>query len=335
MKAAFITAPGPAAELQIGDVADPPSCGPQDVQIAVTVSTVNPIDTYIRGGLVSAELPSPWIPGCDFAGHVLETGSEVTGIRAGDRVWGSNQSLAGRQGTLAERITVDQQWVYPTPDGVTDESAAAGSLTGITAHLGLYLHGALLEGETVFVNGGTGGVGSAVVQLAKHSGANVICTVGNDDKAAIAADLGASHVLNYRDDDFSDRLQQIAGECGGIDLWYETLRTPEPEGMIPLMAKRGRMIVMAGRDARPLLPIGPLYVNDLRVIGFAMFNASPEEQQTSAREINTAAAEGSYSPVVGRRFTLDQAAEAHQLQEDNTIHGAGTLTGKIIVSINS
>lgn len=334
MKAAFVTAPGPASEIQIGDVADPSPCDARDVTIAVSVSAVNPIDTYIRGGLVGAELPSPWIPGCDFSGRIVDTGSDVSDFSVGDRVWGSNQSLAGRQGTLAERITVDQQWVYPTPDHVSDEAAAAGALTGITAHLGLHLHGGLQAGETVFVNGGTGGVGSAVVRLAKRAGAVVICTAGDDQKVALAQQAGADHVFNYHEGTFQDSLKQIAEQCGGIDLWYETLRTPLPEAVIPLMAKRGRMIVMAGRDAQPILPVGPLYVNDLRIIGFAMFNASPKEQRLAALDINAAGAAGGYEPIVGQSFTLEQAAAAHQLQEDNTIHGAGTLTGKIVVRIS-
>lgn len=334
MKAAFVTGHCRASEIQVGELPDPDTCGPNDVLVEIAVATVNPIDTYIRSGAVGAELSGPWIPGCDFAGRVVSTGSDVSLFSVGDRVWGSNQSMGGRQGTLAERIVVDEQWVYSTPEGVSDEAAVAGSLTGITAHLGLHLHAGLQSGETVFVNGGTGGVGSAVVQLAKQSGAVVICTVGDDRKAAQAKDLGADHVVVYRADDASAQLKALAEHAGGIDVWYETLRSPEPETTIPLMAKRGRMIVMAGRDARPVLPVGPLYVNDLRLIGFAMFNASPDEQRQSADDINAAAAAGQYCPLVGQRFALDQAADAHQLQEDNTIHGAGTLTGKILVEIS-
>lgn len=333
MKAAFVRSHCAPDGIQIGDIPAPPPCGPDELLVSVTVAAVNPIDTYIRSGAVGGELPTPWIPGCDFAGRVDQVGANVSSFDVGDRVWGSNQSMAGRQGTLAEELVVDQQWVYPTPDGVSDEAAAAGALTGITAHLGLNLHAQVQPDDTVFVNGGTGGVGSAVVQLAKDMGAAVITTVGDDQKAATAKTLGADHVLNYRDEDHHKKLHAAAQECGGINVWYETLRTPEPESVIPLMAKRGRIIVMAGRDARPILPVGPLYVNDLHVIGFAMFNASPAEQRKSADSINAAAADGHYCPIIGQRFGLNEASEAHQLQEDNTIHGAGTLTGKIVVQI--
>jgi NADPH2:quinone reductase len=257
----------------------------------------------------------------------------VTAFKVGDRVWGSNQSLVGRQGTLAELLAVHQQWFYPTPDCISDEAAAAGALTGITAHLGLHLHAQLKSEETVFVNGGTGGVGSAVVQLVRRAGARVITTVGDEQKATAAKELGAEHVINYRAGDLHTSIERAAEECGGIDVWFETLRTPEPERVIPLMSKRGRIVVMAGRNARPVLPVGPLYVADLRILGFAMFNASPEEQRQSADAINSAGIVSQFQPIIGRRFALNESADAHQLQEDNTLHGAGTLTGKIVVQI--
>ncbi len=334
MKAAIVSSHGPAESLNVCDVPDPGAPSSGELLIEVTTSAVNPIDTYIRSGAVGGSIQGSWIPGCDFAGIVLAVGDGVTDFAAGHRVWGSNQSLAGRHGTLAQQINVDQQWVYPIPDGVADEAAAAGALTGITAHLGLHLHGQLKDGETVFVNGGTGGVGSAVVQLAKVAGATVIATVGSNEKKEVAKRLGADGVINYRETHVAEAIQQATADTGGIDVWFETLRTPEPENAIPLMAKRGRMIVMAGRDARPVLPVGPLYVNDLRVLGFAMFNASAAEQREAAEAINTLATAGTYQPLVGARFSLSDAAKAHQLQEDNTIGGAGTLMGKIVVNIN-
>ena len=92
---------------------------------------------------------------------------------------------------------------------------------------------------------------------------------------------------------------------------------------------------MAGRDACPILPIGPFYVNDLRLFGFAMFNASADEQRAAAAEINQAMEVNTFHPLIGRQFPLEEAGAAHQLQEDNTLHGAGTLTGKIIVAVSN
>ena len=98
------------------------------------------------------------------------------------------------------------------------------------------------------------------------------------------------------------------------------------------MKKRGRMILMAGRQAQPQFPLGQFYTNDLKLIGFAMFNASPEEQRHCAEDMNDWFTKGEWKPLIGARFPLSQAAEAHRMQEANTLNQSGTLTGKIIVA---
>lgn len=329
MKAAVIHAPGPAACLSIEHM-ELPVFGDHQVLVKVQASAVNPIDTYIRSGFVAVDLPDPWIPGCDFAGVVQKCGAAVKKFQIGDHVWGSNQGLFGNQGTLAEYAAVAEQWLYDRPNGVSAETCAAASLTGITAHLGLFRHANLQSEETVFVNGGTGGVGSMVVQLAKSVGAKVITTAGSDEKCQLASELGADVVINYRTQDVAAAIES---EGGNINVWFETLRNPDPASTIPLMAKRGRYVVMAGREAKPEFPIGPFYVKDLRMLGFAMFNASADEQRECANDINRLLATGQLKPTIGATFSLDQAANAHQLQEDATLDSSATLTGKIVVKM--
>src|SRR5207248_7013 len=123
------------------------------VLVRVKAVAVNPIDTYIRAGAVAMNLPKPFILGCDLAGVVEALGPSVSLFKPGDRVWGSNQGLLGRQGTFAEYAAVSESWLYPTPPNVTDETAAAVALVGITAHLGLFRGADLRREETVFVNG--------------------------------------------------------------------------------------------------------------------------------------------------------------------------------------
>ena len=332
MKAAFISQQGSPEVFQIGELPTPDP-GPGQVLVKITHSAINPIDTYIRSGNIPLPIEFPYVPGCDFAGTVESVGENVTEISVGDRVWGSNQSLFGRQGTLAEYIAIDQDWVYPIPGEMTDEQAAAGALTGITAHLGLFLHGSLQPGETVFVNGGTGGVGSMVVQFAKAVGARVVTTAGTDEKRQLAKDLGADLVLDYRAADLDDQIQKFTEPDGGIDLWWETQREPTLARAIPMMKKRGRIILMAGRDAQPEFPLGPFYVNDLRMVGFAMFNASTGEQRQCADDMNARFEDGKWKPLVGKTFAIDQAAAAHQLQEECTLGSGESLIGKIVVKI--
>lgn len=331
MKAAFIRQVGAPSVIEYGDLPTPEP-GPTEVLVKVGAVSVNPIDTYIRAGIVAMATKFPYVIGCDLAGVVEQCGSQVKRFRPGDRVWGSNQSLFGRQGTFAEYAAVDEQWLYATPQGQSDASAAAGALVGITAHLGLHLHAGLKSGEVVFVNGGAGGVGSAVIQLAKAGGAKVITTAGRAETLQKCRELGADLVLDYHEAQIDDRIREFAQANHGVQVWFETQREPTLDRTVGLMAPRGRIILMAGRAARPEFPVGPFYVKDLRMLGFAMFNATAEEQRTAGEGLNELARVGKWKPQIGLQLPLSEAAQAHQLQEENTLQKSGTLAGKIVLT---
>ncbi|PAW72854.1 MAG: quinone oxidoreductase [Pedosphaera sp. Tous-C6FEB] len=275
-------------------------------------------------------LPSPFVIGCDLAGVVEAVGAEVKRFQPGDRVWGSNQGLFGRQGTFAEFAGVEERWLYPTPANVRDEEAAAVALVGITAHLGLFAKARLQAGETVFVNGGAGGVGSMVVQLAKAAGARVIATAGSDDRVAKALALGADRAVNYRTHDVAAAVKEFAP--AGVNVFWETQREPDFDRAVPLLAPRGRFVLMAGREARPVFPVGPFYVKDCSLHGFAMFNATPEEQRACADDLNRWLAASQVRANIDRVMPLAEAATAHRLQEENTLHKSGALAGKIVLT---
>lgn len=330
MLAAFLEATGAPDVIRYGELPTPDP-KPNEVRVRVAAASVNPIDTYIRSGLVAvANLPRPFVPGADFAGTVDAVGDGVTRFKPGDRVWGSNQGLLGRQGTFAEFCCPHQEFVYPLPDEVPEQTAAALALVGITAHLGLFWRANLKEGETVFVNGGTGGVGLSVVQMAKAAGATVITTVGSEEKAILAAKHGADHVFNYKTDDVPAKVKGVT-DGKGVDVWYETLPPADLDRTFDLMAPWGRVIVMAGRAARPQFPNGPFYVKGLSLVGFAMFNAPPAVQAASAEKMNWWMADGKLKPLIGKVFKFSEAAAAHKLQEENTGGKAGTLAGKIVL----
>jgi NADPH:quinone reductase len=329
MKAAFLEATGAPDVIRFGDL-PPPAPQPGEVLVRVKAAALSPIDAYIRAGVVQMPLPKPFITGSDVAGSVEATGAGVKRFKAGDRVWGSNQGLLGRQGSCAEYVCASEDWFYPTPGGVDDMQAAAAALVGITAHLGLFGCARLQAGEIVFVNGGTGGVGSMVVQMARAIGARAIATVGSPEKAQLCRGWGTDLVLNYKTDDVAARIQEFTGGKG-VNVWYETQREPDFVKTIPLLARRGRMIVMAGRTALPTFPVGPFYVKDLSLFGFAMFNATPTEQRACADDINRWQAEKKLHVMIGKTFPLAETAAAHRFLEENTLHKAGTLTGKVVV----
>lgn len=328
MLAAYIEQTGPPEVIQYGELPQP-QVGPGQALVKIGAVAVNPIDTYIRNGANYWPLPKQFIIGSDFAGEVVQIGADVKDVKVGDRVWGSNQGLMGRQGCFAEFAAVDANLIYPTPKEVTDEAAAASALVGITAHLGLFQRAQLKAGETIFVNGGSGGVGSVVVQMAKATGAKVIATAGSPEKVAAVKGLGADLVLNYKTDDIAAAVQAFSP--GGVNVYWETVREPEFEKLVPLLAERGRIILMAGRDAKPTFPVGPFYVKGCSLLGFVMFKATPAEQRICAGDINRWLANGLLKAHIGKVLPLSKAAEAHRLQEENTLRKSNTLCGKIVL----
>jgi NADPH2:quinone reductase len=224
---------------------------------------------------------------------------------------------------------VDECWLYPTPPDVDDHTAAACSLVGITAHLGLFRAARIQAGETIFVHGGTGGVGAMVVQMAKLAGARVITTGGSDAKVALCRELGADEAVNYKTQDVAAAVAAFAPQ--GVHVFWETLREPDFDRIVSLLAERGRIVLMAGREARPPFPVGPFYVKQCSLHGVVMFKGTPEELQAAAEDMNGWMAQGRLQAQISRVLPLAETAAAHRLQEDNTLHKAGTLAGKIVL----
>lgn len=330
MKAAFITETGPAEAIQVGQLPDPVP-GEGQVRVRIHVAAINPIDTYVRAGVIAMDLPAPFVPGCDGAGVVEAVGDGVKRFAPGDRVWTTNQGLLGRQGTLAELAVIDEKWVFPVPDGVSMQDAAACGLVGVTAHLGLFREAQLSPGESILVVGGSGGVGSMVVQMAAAAGARVITTAGNEEKAALCRQLGAEEVILYHQRSIRDAT--LAWNSDGVSVLWETRREPDFRLAVDVLAERGRMVLMAGRDATPEFPVGPFYVKECSVHGFVMFKATPIEMRTAAEDLNKWLAAGKVKANIGARFPLDQAAAAHQLQEAATLSDSQKLIGKVIVDV--
>jgi NADPH2:quinone reductase len=337
MKAAFIRQTGPADVIEVGSLPDPLP-GPDEALVRVSACAVNPIDTAVRSGAVAMPLPVPFVVGCDLAGTVVAVGPRVATLAPGDRVWGSNQGLLGRQGTFAEQASVDARWLYKTPAGVDDVTAAAAALVGITAHLGLVHRARLQPGETIFVNGGAGGVGGMVVQIAKRLGGRVIAAGSTAKKRATIAGLGADVVIERGGADAASgnlarRVRSHAPD--GVDIWWELAREPDLDAAIEGLAEGGRLVLMAGRAGRPPFPVGPFYVKGCSAHGFVMFKEPWQRQAAAAIDLNRWLAAGTVRPLIDRILPLESTADAHRLQEAGTAGlpgGSGlAVVGKIVV----
>ena len=150
MRAAYIESTGPIENIKVGDLPKPEP-KPGQVLLAVKAAALNPIDLYLRSGFIAMPMAFPYVISCDFAGIVEANGPGASRFKPGDRVWGSNQGMLGRQGVASEFAAIDEGWLYPTPTNYNDHEAAGLALTGITAHLGLIRCAKLAAGETVYV----------------------------------------------------------------------------------------------------------------------------------------------------------------------------------------
>jgi len=323
MKAAYIEHTGPADVIRYGDLPEP-TVGASDVLVKVSTVCVDPIDTYIRAGALPMELPSPFIVGRDMAGTVERIGSAVTRFKPGDRVWCNNQGYHGRQGTFAEFCSIEEKYLYPLPAGVNEQDLVAFVHSGLTACIGLQ-EARLQPGEIVFINGGAGNVGSAVLQLAKARGARAIVTAGNDAGIAWCRSLGADLAINYKTGHVARAINAFADD--GINVYWDTSGKPDFDEAVSLLAFRGRIVVMAGLMARPAFPLGPFYVKRLSMHGFAITYASDEELQASADEINRWAEQGKLKARIDRVMPLAETAAAHRLVDEKA-----PLAGKIVLT---
>lgn len=311
MTAAFVRQLGGEDNINIGPL-PVPNCAPQQVLIKVAALAVNHVDTFVRSGAYVTPLPMPFIVGRDCVGQVVQVGEGVSEFALGDRVWCNSLGYDGRQGCFAEYALAPQERVYALPDTVTDFVAAVSLLhPSATAYLGLFREAGLQAGDTVFVGGAGGGVGSATVQLAHAAGARVIASTSARDRDWVAA-CGADKILDYHDADLWQQIAQAAPQ--GIDVFWDNSGQHHFKQTLGLLAQGGRIIVTAGLNALAELPIGDLYTKDASVHGFAISNASVADLAAAAKAVNRALAKDLLQTRIAYRLPLAETAQAHRLQ---------------------
>jgi NADPH:quinone reductase-like Zn-dependent oxidoreductase len=317
MRAAYITQLGSPDVIRHGEL-PPPVPGPHDVLVDVEVSAVNHVDTFVRSGAWRTPLEFPFVIGRDLVGTVAAAGPGATGYRPGDRVWCNSLGHDGRQGAAAEQAVVPVDRLYRLPDGVDAVDAVALAHPAATAHLALFTHGRLRAGDTVAVLGAGGNVGGAAVVMAARAGARVIAVASARDEPYVRS-LGADHVVDYRSPDVAGQIRAAAPH--GVDVHVDTSGRNDLETAVDLLASRGRVVVLAGLRTRPVLPVGPLYLMDRSVRGFAISHADTAQLADAARGISGLLAAGRLRPRATEVLPLSEAAGAHRRLDEGKVNG--------------
>jgi NADPH2:quinone reductase len=297
------------------------SPGPGQVALRQTAIGLNFIDTYQRSGLYPVQLP--FVAGNEGAGVITALGEGVSGFSVGDRV-----AYQGQVGAYAaERLAPADRMVH-IPAGISDQTAAATMLKGLTAYYLLFKTWPVARGETILWHAAAGGTGLIATQWAKALGATVIGTAGSDDKVALAKAHGCDHVINYRTEDFAARVRELTGGRG-VDVVYDGVGKATFEKSLDCLRPRGLLAsfgnasgVVSIPDVTLLARKGSLYVT--RPTG-AHYMGTRAELVEGAASLFEAVASGAIKVEIGRTFALADAAEAHRALENRETTGSVIL----------
>lgn len=295
---------GEPSVMQLEDVPDPrPSEG--QVLIRAHAIGVNPVDTYIRGGIYGKR-DMPYTPGMDAAGVVEAVGGGVTKYKTGDRVY----VFGSLTGTYAALVLCKESQVYPLPDRISFEQGSALGVPYATAYRAMFMRGRAVAGETILVHGASGGVGIAAVQLGRAFGLTVIGTGGTERGLDLVADQGAHHVLDHGAADYLQRLMTLtAGH--GVDLILEMLANVNLGKDLTILASQGRVVVIGSRGKTEIDPRETMR-RDADIRGMTLMNATEQELRSIHAALLAGLENGSLRPVIGKSLPLSAAAQSHE-----------------------
>jgi NADPH2:quinone reductase len=301
------------------DVADP-AVG--ELQIRHTAIGVNFHDTYVRSGLYDT-LKLPGIPGLEAAAVVEKVGAGVRGLGVGDRI----AYIDASYGAYSERRLLPASLALRLPDSISDEAAASLTIKGFTACMLLRKVHAVRAGETLLIHAAAGGVGQPLVRWAKHLGATVIATVGSEEKAAIARECGADHVILYRKENFVDRVAQITGGKG-VEVVYDSVGADTFAGSLNCLDYLGTLVNFGQSSGSvPPFAVSRLAAKSNTIVRPMLFHyiRGRAALEAVAQESFEAMSQDIIRPQIGLRLPLSRAAEAHVRLE------ARATTGQIVL----
>lgn len=312
---------GAASVLKLVDVSLP-APGDGQVHLRQTAIGLNFIDIYQRTGLYP--MPLPGNIGMEAAGVVLAVGAGVSGIAKGDRV----AYCGGAPGAYAAERIVPAKHLVKLPEGVSEETAAALMLKGMTAFFLLHQTYAVQPGQRLLVHAAAGGVGSVLIPWAKHLGAWVVGTAGGPDKCALAKSLGCDEVIDYRSEDFVAAVKRFTGG-EGVDVVYDSVGRDTLLKSLDCLKRRGYCVAYGNASGPPeaiepnlIGAKGSLFLTRPRLFDYI---ATRSELETVARGLFQAMQAGVVRADIRQRYPLREVRRAHEELESRRTTGMSVL----------
>ncbi|WP_137287033.1 quinone oxidoreductase family protein [Halorussus salinisoli] len=321
MRTVQVTEFGDSGVLDVTD-AEKPDPGPGEVRIEVEAAGVNFADVMQRQGNYVGGPEPTYVPGMEVAGTVDAAGEGV------EREEGSRVVAMTGRGGYAEYALADADSLFEVPEAMSFAEAAGFPVQFLTAHAVLHEWGGLEAGERVLIHAAAGGVGTAAVQLASAAGAEVFGTASTDEKLELAERLGCDHPINYVEEDFREVVAEETDE-EGVDLVLDGVGGETFARSLDVLSHFGRVVAYGAASGEPgEVDTTRLLFENKSVIGFHLGNSlqrNPQRILQSVPELQQMLADGDLEVVVGQRFDLEDAADAHAAIENRETVGKVVL----------
>lgn len=344
MKAAIFRNHGPIENLEIAEM-EKPKIGDDEILLKVETAALNRLDIWVRNGSPALTIPLPHIGGSDFAGIITEIGSKITLFRVGDRVVANagisckkcdnclrdehslcqSFKLLGEHewGGLAQFVKVPETNIVKIPEHISFDTAAAASLTSLTAYRMIISQARIRSTDNILVIGAGGGIGTISVQIAKQFGNKVIALTSSKEKAEKLIELGADHVINYIENPDWDREIWKLTDNMGVDIVVDSVGAAVWKKALKSLAKGGRLVTCGATSGiKGETNIALLFWKQLSIIGSTMASDSEFQEALSLVFSNKVI------PVIDSKYSLEQIQDAHRRLE------SGQHMGKIIIQID-
>jgi NADPH2:quinone reductase len=317
MRQIYFDGAGGPEVIRVGQ-AEIPSPGPGQVLIEVAAAGVGRPDCVQRAGRYAPRPGQSDIPGLEVAGRVIELGAGATALRAGDEVC----AIVG-SGGYAEYAVVEAQLCLPVPKALSIVEAAGVPQNFFTVYDNVFTRGRLKAGETLLVHGGSSGVGTTAIQLAKQFGATVIVTAGSSDKCAFCKTLGADFAINHKTHDFVAEIKAFAGKYG-VDVILDMVAGSYFPKNLSVLKMEGRLVQIAASESGRIenFDLWPILLRRLTVTGSTL-RARTVEQKAEIAEVLRGKVwplldEGLVKPIIYATFPLEEARQAHEMMESSS-----------------